>query len=126
MNPGGLNPILWQQSIIDLIHSTDDDRSDPNKVNLGRNVCKMCDRNTQINNFLRFFQNKSEELPKRPQVYVIHGSRQEAPESLMEVFRERLTKYLEAKMGINNVSSPPLETVYSGLTLADWKFEKNI
>jgi hypothetical protein len=79
----------------------------PEKPNRGSMVCKMCDRNTQMNNFLRFFQNKSEELPKRPQVCVLHGSRQEAPESLMEVLQMRLTKYFEEKRGINETSRPP-------------------
>ena|GEM_PF-1904918 len=57
----------------------------PGKPRLGPLVHKMCDRLTQLKDFLKFFQEKSRECPKRPQFYFIHGDELEGHDSLLQV-----------------------------------------
>jgi hypothetical protein len=77
----------------------------PFKPNLGRMVCMLCNRTHQVNSFWKFFQNKSAECPNRPQIYVIHGAKQEAHESFIQVLKEvRLKRYFESRRGLDKVA----------------------
>ena len=75
------------------------------KPKLGPLVSKMCDRISQVNAFKRFFQEKSEKCPKRPQFYFIHGDEWECHESLLErLLRTFLKEYAEKKWGENDTA----------------------
>ncbi|NIM17310.1 MAG: hypothetical protein GTO45_35350, partial [Candidatus Aminicenantes bacterium] len=70
------------------------------ETNLGPIVSKMCDRLTQVKDFLKFFQEKSGECPKRPQFYFIHGDELEGHESLLQVLINTCLKdYVEKQWG---------------------------
>jgi hypothetical protein len=70
------------------------------KPGLGPLVSKMCDRLTQVKDFLKFFQEKSGECPKRPQFYFIHGDEWEGHDSLLQVLINTCLKdYVEKEWG---------------------------
>jgi hypothetical protein len=52
--------------------------------NCGAMLYKLCDRASQENNFIEYFNKCRKELPGRPQVYFIHGEKGECHDSFVE------------------------------------------
>ena len=70
------------------------------KPKLGPIVSKMCNRIPQVNDFMKFFLEKSKKCPKRPQFYFIHGDELEGHESLLvRLMKTCLKDYAKTQWG---------------------------
>jgi hypothetical protein len=70
------------------------------KPKLGPIVSKMCNRIPQVNDFKKFFLEKSKKCPKRPQFYFIHGDELEGHESLLvRLMKTCLKDYAKTQWG---------------------------
>ncbi len=67
---------------------------------LGSIIYKMCNREDQEDDFLRFFKPKLKECPRQPQFYFIHGEDDECHESFIErLENDCIKKYVEREIG---------------------------
>jgi hypothetical protein len=70
------------------------------KPKLGSIVSKMCNRIPQVNDFMKFFLEKSKKCSKRPQFYFIHGDELEGHESLLvRLMKTCLKDYAKTQWG---------------------------
>jgi hypothetical protein len=70
------------------------------KPKLGPLVSKMCNRFPQVNDFMKFFLDRSKKCPERPQFYFIHGDEWQGHESLLErLMKTCLKEYAEKEWG---------------------------
>lgn len=70
------------------------------KPRLGSLVSKMCNRIPQVNDFMKFFLEKSKKCPRQPQFYFIHGDEWQGHESFLErLMKTCLKEYSEKECG---------------------------
>ena len=87
---GGQVGVIGERVIVEggiHFHNRENEKQ-PSKPKLETLYAKMCNRDQQDNEFLKFFKEKYPKRPKRPHIYMIHGNARESHESLVERLRQ--------------------------------------